>query len=638
MDWPSLLTAAVVVVTLALLASAQRAPDMAMIGGVVVLLAAGILTPDEALRGMANEGMITVAALFVVAAAVERTGALALVVDRVLGRPKSLAAAQFRTMAGPAVVSAFMNNTPVVALMVPAIRTWAAKHRLSVSKLLMPMNAAVVLGGLCTLIGTSTNLVVSGLLEDKTGRPMGMFDISWLGVPLLVAGFLYLLVASRRLLRDRRPAISESDDPRQYSLEMEVEADSGLVGRTIEEAGLRGLHGLFLMEIDRGGHVLAAVAPSERLEAGDRLVFVGVIDSVVELQKIRGLRPATDQVFQLDGPRSERVLVEAVVSPVCPLVGRTIRDGRFRTTYDAVVIAVARNGERLQMKLGDIVLEPGDTLLLEASPGFLERQRSSRHFYLVSEVVGAQPPRHDRAWIAGAVLVAMVAAAAVNLLPMVAASLFAAGAVICTRCISANEARRAIEWESLLLIAASFGIARAMEKTGLAESLAGATIAAAGSDPTAVLAAVYLVAMLFTELMSNNAAAVLVFPIAWQAAADLGVNPLPFVMAITVAASCGFATPMGYQTNLMIYGPGGYRFSDYLRFGGPLNLLVMALTVVLAPLIWPFAPSAGTMPTPMPAAIVAPPGGPDGAGPASLQEAAMPATAATSRSISATVL
>ncbi len=634
MDWQTLLTAAVVVVTLGFLSSAQRAPDMAMIGGVVVLLAAGILTPDEALRGMANEGMITVAGLFVVAAAVERTGALALVVDRVLGRPKSLGAAQFRTMAGPAIVSAFMNNTPVVALMVPAIRTWAAKHRLSVSKLLMPMNAAVVLGGLCTLIGTSTNVVVSGLLKGKIGRPMGMFEISWLGVPLLVAGFVYLLVASRRLLVDRRPAISESDDPRQYSLEMEVEPGSALVGRTIEEAGLRGLDGLFLMEIDRGGHVLAAVAPTERLEPGDRLVFVGVIDSVVELQKIRGLRPATDQVFQLDGPRSERVLVEAVVSPVCPLVGRTIRDGRFRSTYDAVVIAVARNGERLQMKLGDIVLEPGDTLLLEASPGFLERQRSSRHFYLVSEVVGAQPPRHDRAWIAGGVLVAMVVAASTNLVPMVAAALVAAAAVIATRCISASEARRSIEWESLLLIAASFGLARAMEKTGLAESLAGATIAAAGSNPTAVLAAVYLVAMLFTELMSNNAAAVLVFPIAWQAAADLGVNPLPFVMAITVAASCGFATPMGYQTNLMIYGPGGYRFSDYLRFGGPLNLLVMALTVTLAPLLWPFSDTsvAEAIPRPRVTRLVHRPA------PAAHRPAAIPATTSANRSISAAVL
>jgi di/tricarboxylate transporter len=561
---------------------------MVMIGGVVLLLAAGVLTPDEALRGMSNEGMITVAALFVVASAVERTGALASLVDRALGRPKSLASAQLRTMIGPGVISAFTNNTPVVALMVPAIRDWAKKHRLSVSKLLMPMNAAVVLGGLCTLIGTSTNVVVSGLVAAKRGAPLEMFDISWLGVPLFACGLVYLIVASRTLLKDRRPPMSTSDDPRQYSLEMVVDPGSPLAGRTIEQAGLRHLDGLFLMEIDRGGHVIAAVAPTERLEAGDRLVFVGVIDSVVELQKIRGLRPATDQVFKLDDPRSERVLVEAVVSPSCPLVGRTIREGRFRSTYGAVVIAVARDGERLQMKIGDIVLQPGDTLLVEAGTAFVDRQRSNRHFYLVSEVTGSTPPRHDKAWIACTVLAAMVLAAALDLVPMVAAALVAAGAVVALRCISSTEARRAIEWESLLLIAASFGLARAMEKTGLAGAMAASTIGAAGDNPHVVLAAIYLVAMLFTELMSNNAAAVLTFPIAWQTAADLGVNPMPFVMAITVAASCGFATPMGYQTNLMIYGPGGYKFRDYVRFGGPLNLLVMALTVALAPLIWPF--------------------------------------------------
>jgi di/tricarboxylate transporter len=589
-NWQASLTAAVVFVTLAALLFVQRAPDMVMIGGVVLLMAAGVIAPDEALRGMSNEGMITVAALFVVAAAVERTGALAALVDRALGRPKSLASAQLRTMIAPGVLSAFVNNTPVVALMVPAIRDWAKKHRLGVSKLLMPMNAAVVLGGLCTLIGTSTNVVVSGLFEDKTGRALGMFDITWLGVPLFVAGLAYLVMASKLLLKDRRPAVSSSDDPRQYSLEMVVDAGSPLVGRTIEQAGLRHLDGLFLMEIDRGGHVMAAVAPTERLEAGDRLVFVGVIDSVVELQKIRGLRPATDQVFKLDGPRSERVLVEAVVSNSCPLVGRTIREGSFRSTYGAVVIAVARNGERLQMKIGDIRLEPGDTLLLEAGPAFIERQRSNRHFYLVSEVSGSTPPRHDRAWIACTVLAAMVLAAALELVPMVAAALVAACAVVATRCISSTEARRSIEWESLLLIAASFGLARAMEKTGLAEAVARSTIAAAGDHPHVVLAAIYLVTMLFTELMSNNAAAVLTFPIAWRTAADLGVNPMPFVMAVTVAASCGFATPMGYQTNLMIYGPGGYKFSDYMRFGGPLNLLVMAITVALAPLIWPFTP------------------------------------------------
>ncbi|MFM8890400.1 MAG: SLC13 family permease, partial [Planctomycetia bacterium] len=388
-----------------------------------------------------------------------------------------------------------------------------------------PMNAAVVLGGLCTLIGTSTNVVVSGLVSAKTGRPLAMFEITWLGVPLLLAGLVYLVVASRHLLKDRRPAVGRGDDPRQYSVEMVVEPGSPLIGRSIEEAGLRGLESLFLMEIDRGGHVIAAVGPTERLEEGDRLVFVGVVDSVVELQKIRGLRPATDQVFLLDDPRSERTLIEAVVSNTCPLIGRTIREGRFRSTYDAVVIAVARNGERLQMKMGDIVLEPGDTLLLEASPDFADHQRSNRDFYLVSAVSNSSAPRHDQAWIACTVLVAMVLAATLELVPMVAAALVAAGVVVATKCLSSDEGRGAIEWESLLLIAASFGLARAMEKTGLAETLAHSTIAAAGDRPHVVLAAIYLVTMLFTELMSNNAAAVLTFPIAWQTAADMGVNP-----------------------------------------------------------------------------------------------------------------
>jgi len=614
-NWQMAVTAAVVVGTLVGLLFVQRGPDMIMFGGVVVLMLAGILGPAEALQGMANEGMIAVAALFIVAAGVERTGALAVIVERVLGRPRSLVAAQARTTIGPGIVSAFMNNTPVVALLVPVIREWARKNRLSVSKLLMPMNCAVVLGGLCSLIGTSTNVVVAGLVDKRIAAgldrpwgvldltwagipaawgglreftgPLGMFDITWLGVPLFVVGIVYGLTASRFLLKDRRPAVSRSDDPRQYSLEMVVEPGGGLVGRTIEAAGLRHLDGLFLMEIDRGDSVIAAVSPTERLQAGDRLVFVGVIDSVVELQKVRGLRPATDQVFKLDDPRSERRLVEAVVSPTCPLVGRTIREGNFRSTYGAVVIAVARDGERLRMKIGDITLEPGDTLLLEAGPAFLERQRTSRHFYLVSEVQDAAAPRHDQAWIACTILAGMVIAAALDLVPMVVAALVAAGLMMVTRCLSSTEARRAIEWESLLLIAGSFGLAEAMQKTGLAAVVAEASVAAAGNNPIVVLAAIYLVTMVATELLSNNAAAVLSFPIAWQTAEQLGAHPLPFVMAITVAASCGFATPIGYQTNLMIYGPGGYKFTDYVRYGGPLNLIVMALTIALAPLIWP---------------------------------------------------
>jgi len=587
-NWQPTLTSIVALVTLGLLFSGRRTPDMVMMGAVIMLLFTGILSPKEALDGMSNEGMITVAALFVVAAAVERTGALQTIINRLLGRPRSLATAQLRTMIGPGILSAFMNNTPVVAIMVPALRSWARKHGLSISKLLMPMNCAVVLGGLCTLIGTSTTVVVSGLMAQRTGKSLNMFEISWLGFPLFIIGLVYLILASKVLLKDRRPAMSASDDPRQYSLEMLVEKGSPLVGKTIEQAGLRGLHGLFLMEIDRNGHIMAAVAPTERLESGDRLVFVGVVDSVLELQKIRGLRPATDQVFKLDDPRSERVLVEAVVSTSCPLVGRTIKEGRFRSTYDAVIIAVARDGERLRKKVGSIELEPGDTLLLEASPQFLDLQRSSRHFYLVSQIADFTPPRHDRAWIAITVVVGMILAVTLGLIPMVASALAAAAAMLATKCISATDARRSIAWEGLLLIAASFGLAQAVEKTGLDEMIAESAIGAAGSSPLLVLGAVYIITMLATELMSNNAAAVLMFPIAWQTAANLQVNPMPFAMAVTVAASCGFATPMGYQTNLMIYGPGGYKFTDYTRFGGPLNIIVMIVTVLLAPMIWPF--------------------------------------------------
>ena len=587
-NWQPTLTSIVALVTLGLLFSGRRAPDMVMMGAVIVLLFTGILSPSEALEGMSNQGMITVAALFVVAAAVERTGALQTIIGRLLGRPHSLATAQIRTMIGPGILSAFMNNTPVVALMVPALRSWARKHGLSISKLLMPMNCAVVLGGLCTLIGTSTTVVVSGLMAQRTGKALNMFEISWLGFPLFIIGLIYLILASKVLLKDRRPAMSASDDPRQYSLEMLVEHGSPLVGKTIEQAGLRGLHGLFLMEIDRKGHVMAAVAPTERLESGDRLVFVGVVDSVLELQKIRGLRPATDQVFKLDDPRSERILVEAVVSTSCPLVGRSIKEGRFRSTYDAVIIAVARDGERLRKKVGSIELEPGDTLLLEASPQFLDLQRSNRHFYLVSQIADFAPPRHDRAWIAITVVVGMILAVTLGLIPMVASALAAAAAMLATRCISATDARRSIAWEGLLLIAASFGLAQAVEKTGLDGLIAESAIGAVGSSPLLVLGTVYLITMFATELMSNNAAAVLMFPIAWQTATNLQVNPMPFAMAVTVAASCGFATPMGYQTNLMIYGPGGYKFTDYTRFGGPLNLIVMIVTVLLAPLIWPF--------------------------------------------------
>ena len=321
----------------------------------------------------------------------------------------------------------------------------------------------------------------------------------------------------------------------------------------------------------------------------DRLLFVGVVESVVELVRVRGLVPAPDQLFKLDAPRAERRFFEVVVSRSSPMVGRTIREGEFRTRYDAVVIAVARNGARVRGKVGDIEIRTGDTLLLESRPSFITRQRNSRDFLLVSEVRDASLPRYERAWTAIAVLAVMVAAAASGQLTMLEAALVAAGVMIVTRCTSAAGARNRVDWSVLIVIGASLGLGQAMATSGAADSIARWWIALAGDSPWLALLAVYAVTSAFTELITNNAAAVLVFPIAEATAQGLGVSLWPFVAVVMMAASASFATPIGYQTNLMVYGPGGYRFSDYFRIGGPLNVLIGALAVLLAPLIWPFS-------------------------------------------------
>lgn len=589
MTWEAWLSIGVVVLVVGLLAATRLAADIVLVAGVTLLLATGVLTAPEALAGLANEGMATVAVLYVVAAALRETGAVGWIMHGVLGHPRNLSAAQIRLMAPVAGMSAFLNNTPVVAMFLPAVVDWARQNRLPVSKLLIPLSYASILGGTLTLIGTSTNLVVSGLMTAHPSLPsLAMFDITWVGLPALVLGMAYLLFFGRWLLPDRKPVMSDLDDPRQYTVEMMVQAGSPLAGKTIEEAGLRHLPGMFLVEIERDGEVLPAIAPHQRLRDNDRLLFAGIVDSVVDLQRIRGLIPASDQVFKLGVPRPERCLTEAVVSDSCPLVGTSIREGRFRGVYNAAVIAVARNGERIQRKIGDIVLRPGDTLLLEADPGFVDRQHNSRDFFLVSRLPDSRPLRQDRALIAVAILVGMVVTATFGWMSMLQSAMVAAGLLLLTRCISGSAARAAVDWEVLITIAASFGLGHALEKSGAALFLAERMIHLAQDDPWVTLAVVYLVTMLFTELITNNAAAVLIFPIALSTSESLGVSFMPFAICIMMAASASFSTPIGYQTNLMVYGPGGYRFTDYFRVGIPLNLLLALVTVALAPLIWPF--------------------------------------------------
>ena len=589
MGWEGWFSIAIIILCFSTLALTRYSPDIVMVGGLTLLLLAGVLSPEQALSGLANEGMVTVGVLYVVVTGLRETGGISWIVHSVLGRPRSLQHAQIRLMAPVAAISAFLNNTPVVAMFIPAINDWARRNRLSVSKLMIPLSYASIAGGTCTLIGSSTNLVVNGLLIKETGADgLTMLELAWVGVPVMLVVFIFILLGSKWLLPERVPAISKYDDAREYTIEMLVENGSKLSGKSIEEAGLRQLPGMYLIEIDRKGQIMPAVSSYEVLRDGDRLVFAGVIESVVDLQKTQGLTPASNQIYKLGSSRQDRVLVEAVVSDSCPLAGKSVRKGRFRNVYNAVIIAVARNGKRINQKIGEIILRPGDTLLLESHHSFAEQQRNSRDFFLVSEIDGANPPQYQKAMLAMIILALMVLSVTTGWLSMLKASLLAAGLMILTRCTTGREARRSVDWQILIVIAASFGLGSALQITGAAESIAVSLVELAGGDKGISLSLMFAVTALLSAVATNNAAAVIMFPIALTTANNLGVSVMPFVITLMVAASASFATPIGYQTNLMVYGVGGYRFSDYLRIGIPLTVLVGMTTVLLVPQVWNF--------------------------------------------------
>jgi di/tricarboxylate transporter len=584
----ALITLAVVAAIVFALARNLASPDLVFMAGLALLLVTGVVTPSVAFSGFSNPGVLTVAAFFVVAAGIRATGVLDIVARRLLGAPKRFAAAQLRMMLPVAGLSAFLGNTAVVAMGIPLVLDQARRLGRSPSRLLIPLSYAAILGGACTLVGSSVNLVILGLLQAyDPDATIGMFDVAVVGVPALAVGILYVLVASRWLLPDRGEPEALPDNPREYSVMMRVEAGSPVVGQTVEAAGLRHLPGLFLSAIERHDVTLPAVGPETILEADDRLVFVGLVESVADLRRIPGLVSAERQVHRLDDVRPERSLVEAVVAATSPLSGRSIRDSSFRTAYGAAVIAVRRHGRRLHAKLGDIVLEAGDTLLLEAPPGFAAAFGKDDAFLLIREVEGSRAPRRHKAGIAVGILAAMVIVAALGWLPLVTAALLAAGAMVVARCINGREARTAVDLRVVVAIAAAFGVGGALEQTGLADLGAGWMVAgAAPLGPVALLAAAYLVAALCTEVMTNAAAAALVFPLVAAAAEAAGLPLMPFVFVLMIAVSASFSTPVGYQTNLMVYGPGGYRFGDFVRFGLPLQVLVAAVTLLVASRVW----------------------------------------------------
>jgi di/tricarboxylate transporter len=585
--------------------------DLLFLGAMVAVTITGVITPEQAAAGFANTAVLTIGSLFVVAAALRATGVLDWVGHLLLGHVKDERTALRRLTTSIVAASAFIINTPLVAMLAPVLVDWCRKRSVSPSRLLMPLSYLAILGGVCTLIGTSTTLIINGLLKTEYAKqattqsaafheqlaPMWFFEIGYVGLPCAILGAITIYFVTRRLLPNRTDLIEQlGENRREYLVEMLVRPECRLIGQTIEAAGLRNLPGLFLIEIDRDGDLITPVTPRDTIHAGDRLVFTGIVTTIADLERIPGLVPAADVSYELSPEqRQQRHLTEVVLSRTSPLIGITVREADFRRRYNAAIVAVHRNGVRLTNKIGSIQLEAGDTLLLQTRTDFVTNFRHNRDFFLVSSVEGTQTGRHDRA-IAAALLfgVLIIWMTLSSWSPLAGfsspaiAGIAIAGLMIVARCITISEARRSIDLHVLMTIVGALAIGQALTVSGAAAEIASSLVGIVGDRPMLLLVVIYLLTVVFTELISNNAVAVMLFPLAVAVAASGDYNPRPFIMAIALAASLSFLTPIGYQTNLMVMGPGGYRPRDYLRAGWPVALVVALTAITLIPMVWPF--------------------------------------------------
>ena len=588
MSWEQWFTAGIIVVTIILLVRDVFPPAVAVTGAMVAALTAGIITPAEALSGFSNPAPVTIAALYVLAKAADKTGALAPLVESLLGNDHSPRVTTARLAVPTTLASAFLNNTPIVAMMIPQVESWAETRDRSPSHYLLPLSYAAVLGGVVTLMGTATNIVVSGLLEAAGYEPMGFFEISMIGVPVALVGLILIIALSPSLIPSRRSARESSrEEIPEFTVELVVEEGGPLDGTTVEAAGLRNLAGVFLIEVDRHGETVAAVGPDHLLHGSDRLRFAGRVDNVVDLRNIAGLALAEQtHVDLVDTPQA--VHYQTVIGAGSVLSGRTLKEIGFRSRYQAAVVAIHRAGQRIEAKLGDIELRAGDTLLVVADPDWKDRWIDRQDFILISPLAVAPRIRSRRALIVAAVAVGIVATAATGLLPMVTAALLGGAILVLFRVVSPGEAKASINLDVIVTIGSAFGLAAALESSGLAGTIAEGLVDGLGNwGSTGLLAGVVLATVLLKELITNNAAVLLIFPIAIATAESVGANPRGFALAVAVAAATAFLTPIGYQTNMMVYGPGGYRFTDYLRLGIPLTVAVVAIILVGVPIIWP---------------------------------------------------
>lgn len=601
MTWEGWFVIGIVLVVFFALSRTAAPPDFVLMGATVLTGLAGIITPEDVFSGFVNPGVLTIAALFVVASAMRETGALDSFGTRLLGSARTDDQLLARLAIPVAGISAFLNNTPVLAMLLPLVDSFCRKFQVSPSKVLLPLSYICILGGTCTLIGTSTNLVINGMIVEEGVRQgltegvyssLGVFEMAPVGIPMLLVGLLYLFFVGRRLLPDRKDLIEQlGASSREYLVNMRVEPECRLVGQAVEQAGLRHLPGLFLVEIVRDNEAIAPVGPDEVIEAGDILTFTGVVSTIVDLERIPGLVPVADEGYEQAAiARRSTLLTEAVISNTSPLIGRTIRGAQFRTRYNAAVMAVHRGATRLTGRVGDIVLRNGDTLLLQTGHDFTRAHRNNPDFFLVSGVEESRPVRDEKAILSTVLLALLVALMASQVIATPMAAFTIAGLMVATRCISSGVARRSVDWRTLITLAAALGLGRAMTKSGAAETIASLLVdGSVGFGPLAVLALIYIATAVLSELVTNKAAAVLMFPIAIAAATQLGpdINARTFAMAVMFAAATSLVTPLGFQTNLMVYGPGGYRYTDYIKVGLPLSVLLFIVAMIALPMVWP---------------------------------------------------
>ena len=570
----------------------NRVPvDIALLSSMVVLIVTQVVTPSEALAGFSNPAIFIIACFYVVSAAVRESGALHWWVMKLLGDDKSLSVFLPRLMAPVAAVSSVMSNTPVVAMFIPFLRDWADRHKLSLSKVLIPLSFASILGGLCTLIGTSTNIIVVGLLQSTSeANALNLFSPAVVGIPIIIFGILYFALFGDRLLPDRHIESVDSDisDPRQYAVSMRIEPGAALSGKTISNSGILKLNYSLLSEIRTAGKIITSIRSNRILKDNDILVFIGQPESVTELRQIPGLSTIDNQSSKMEAPTNSRALVEAILASNSSMVGKTVKRSMFRSRFGSVIVSVSRNGKQIKKDVAKIRLRAGDLLLIEAPQGFVRLYRHSRDFLLLSRLDGIMLPDTSKAAMTLGILFIYLALVLSGFLSLLAGSMLLVLVLGMTKCITLDQAQRSIDGRVLLAIGASISLGVAIQTTGLADLAVNAMMSIAGENLYLNLLILYVSTVLATELITNNAAAVLMFPLAQIMSTNLNASLLPFAIIIMFGASSSFMTPMGYQTNLMIQGAGGYTVRDFFRVGVGLSLIVGIMVIAIVPLVWPF--------------------------------------------------